>query len=84
MEDPRLYELAKEITTEAGMDYYDPRTGKKTPAKKATPKRRCDYCKRAVGTKDDAMGATVYVLHSPPGGGYCVGSDQPAPKGGKP
>lgn len=39
-DDPRLYELAKRITLEAGMSYTDPRTGKTTHPPKATPKAK--------------------------------------------
>jgi hypothetical protein len=38
---PALYEVAKQTCHEFGMDYHDPRTGKKYPApKKAKPKKR--------------------------------------------
>ena len=43
-----------------------------------TTKRRCVACHRTPGTKELA-GVIVFVLHTPPGGGYCVGSDQPVP-----
>lgn len=31
-ENPALYELAKQITHEEGLDWFDPRTGEKHPA----------------------------------------------------
>jgi hypothetical protein len=31
---PALYDIARQITNDAGFDYYDPRTGKKSPAPK--------------------------------------------------
>jgi hypothetical protein len=38
---PALYEIAKSMCHEFGMDYFDPRTGKKYPApKKENPKKR--------------------------------------------
>jgi hypothetical protein len=43
-EDPRLYEIAKKITLDAGLPYTDPRTGVTTVrrkyAKKTTKRKR--------------------------------------------
>jgi len=39
-ENPALYEVAKQITHEAGFDWHDPRTGKKYPAPKRSPRPR--------------------------------------------
>lgn len=39
-ENPRLYEIAKRITLEAGFPYTDPRTGETTqPPRQAKPSR---------------------------------------------
>jgi hypothetical protein len=41
-EDPRMYEIAKRVTHSAGLDWYDPRDGKryKVPRTKAAQKAR--------------------------------------------
>lgn len=40
MENPALYEVAKQISHDMGMDYYDPRTGVKYKAPKSGKKHR--------------------------------------------
>jgi hypothetical protein len=38
-DDPRLYDIAKRITLDAGFDYTDPRTGETTRARRRRGKR---------------------------------------------
>jgi hypothetical protein len=46
MENPALYRVARDICHEFGMDWYDPRTGKKHPApKKPTHCTECGSAK---------------------------------------